>query len=124
MNGSPVQTTPIMNTVNNYITVNNTTTRSWYAQWKMEFPVIINGVERTLKIIGGFTPSDEGTHSVYFRMSNATGTNVFTTDVLMFTATGIRDKSTNNGWQYATWDVNGASLVQISTGSVWWAVGY
>lgn len=99
-------------------------TRTWYAMWKIEVPMLYGAGIKKLKIIGGFTPSEEGKKTVWFRMNSATGTDVFETDCIGFYSVGIRTGSTGNGWQYATWSKREAMLTQISTGSVWFAIGY
>lgn len=98
--------------------------RSWYAAWRIEIPVRQNGVTRMLKVIGGFTPSEEGQKTVNFRMVWDTNNDVFSTDCLGFYSVGIRNGSTANGWQYATWNKSAATVTQISSGSVWFAIGY
>lgn len=98
--------------------------RHWYAAWKTEIPVRQNGVTRILKVIGGFTPTGEGQKTVNFRMVWDTNNDVFSTDCLGFYATGIRNGSTTNGWEYATWNKSAATLTQINEGSVWFAIGY
>ena len=91
---------------------------SYYATWQFS----IGG----LKIIGGATPGSEGNKTVYFRMNNNTGTDVFNTVCLgLWSAGRYRTSATNNGWQYTYVESKGnGRIVQISNGSYWFAIGY
>lgn len=108
--------------VDNFNPVSNVT-RSYYAQWKIEVPIEESGVTKVFKIIGGMTPASEGAKQVWFRMANATSTNVFSSIVLGCFSVGLRTGSTANGWQYGQWTNEYANITQVSTGSIWFAFG-
>lgn len=109
-------------TLNNFNPVSNGI-RSYYAQWKIEVPIMESGVTKVFKIIGGMTPSEEGAKQVWFRMDNNKSTNVFSSIVLGCFSVGLRTGSTSNGWQYGQWTNEYANITQVSTGSVWFAFG-
>lgn len=116
---------PTLAIQNSYNTTGNGN-RSYYAQWKIEFPVSYGSSIKTFKVIGGYTESSEGAKTVYLRMINSTSTNEFTTNCLGVYATGMgRTTRTDNGWEYVNiTSLSSFTLTQISTGSLWFAFGY
>lgn len=97
--------------------INPDYTKSYYATFKIQIG--------NIKIIGGATPDGEGKKTIYFRMNNATDTDVFTSKVYMLLNNGkYKPSSTANGWQYEYIDnLTSGYIVQITNGSYWLAIG-
>ena len=94
-----------------------TSLTSYYATWKIQIG--------NIKIIGGATPASEGNKTIYFRMNNSTSTNVFSSKIYGLYCSGRgRTSYTGNGWQYVNaTNISTGSILQISSGSYWFAIG-
>lgn len=106
-------------------TMSNAGTRSVYAVWKVELIANFNGTNKPLVMIGGNTPKGEGQKVLHFQMLEDTATNVFTNDIFYVGVTGLHSASTANGWNYAIWStINSTTVIQVSNGVCWFAIGY